>query len=128
MIDQSVQQLLEEAVDSPVKLQLLLLFHENPTMQATPSQVVSRVCRDMWSTDTALRELADDGILGVMSCHHSEEPLYIYQPSPEHEATIARLVRYFADPLKRDLVHASVRDIARYAPYRRERGWFATSL
>lgn len=125
MIDHSVQSLLEEAIDTPVKLQLLLLFHENPWMEATPSQVAQRACRDIWSTLEALRELTDVGILRVAQNDESDEPVYRYSPTPHRTEVICRLAHYYEDPLKRDLVHRSVRELASYAPFRRDTGWFA---
>jgi hypothetical protein len=125
MIDHSVQKLLEEAVDSPVKLQLLLLFHDNPWLEATAFQVAERACRDIWSTVESLRELADAGILNVCNCNGGE-PVYSFRPSSQHSEVIRSLARCYADPLKRDVLHRSVRDLASasYTPVGSEFGWF----
>ena len=49
MLDPLVQRLLEHAIDTPVKLHLLLLFHENPRLEASSFTIANRVCRDIWS-------------------------------------------------------------------------------
>lgn len=124
MIDPSVQLLLEEAVDSPLKLQLLLLFHESPWLEATSTYVASRACRDIWSTVEALRELHHDGILRVVKTDDGE-PVYGYGPADHRDEAICSLARSYADPLRRDAVQCAVRELASYAPFRREGGWFS---
>jgi hypothetical protein len=126
MIDHGVQSLLEEAIDSPVKLQLLLLFHDNPWLQATPSQIAQRACRDIWSTLESLGELAEAGILNVCDCKGGE-PIYSYRPEPHRSEVICRLAHCYADPIKRDALHRSVRELASasYSPIGGEYGWYA---
>jgi DNA-binding MarR family transcriptional regulator len=124
MVDPMVQQLLEHAIDSPVKLQLLLMFYENPRLEATPRAIADRVCRDIWSVTQALAELADDGIM-FRAATANGEPVYRYGPGPEHLDSIARLICGYDDPLERDLLQRSIRDVAAYAPYRRANDWEA---
>lgn len=118
MVDPLVQRLLEKAIDTPVKLHLLLMFHENPRMEATPSALADRICRDIWSITQALHELAEDGVLRHATPSHSE-PVYRYAPAAELVEAIHRLITGYDDPLERDKLQRKIRDLATYAPYRR---------
>lgn len=120
MIDPSLQQFLEQAIDSPIKLQLLLIYHENPRLEATSSQIANRIYRDIWSTREALRQLCEDGILSL--CNDTEEPRYRYSPRPEFEERIKRLVQCYNEPLERDAVQSLLREVADNALYRRTQG------
>lgn len=124
MVDPVVQQLLEQAIDTPVKLHLLLIFNENPRLEATPRAIAERVCRDIWSVSQALHELADDGIM-LRATTASGDPIYRYAPMSEHIESISRLICGYDDPLERDKLQRSIRDLAAYAPYRRTNGWEA---
>jgi hypothetical protein len=117
MIDSTVQRLLEEAIDSPVKLQLILMFYENRGMEGTASQFANRIYRDIWSTREALRELAEDGILSVSNI--AGEPIYHYHPRAELVDPIFRLVHSYNEPLERDKIQRALREVASYAPFRR---------
>lgn len=121
MVDPLVQRLLEQAIDSPVKLHLLLLFHENPRLEATPRAIAERVCRDIWSVTQALQELADDRVL--LSIPIPGDQKYRYAPAEDLLEPIGRLLRGYDDPLERDKLQRSIRDLARYAPYRRMSAW-----
>jgi hypothetical protein len=122
MVDPQVQNLLEHAIDTPVKLHLLLLFHENVRLEATPTLIANRVCRDIWSVDQALHELAEDGVLQRAPTAHGEV-LYRYAPHDELVEPIRRLIRGYDDPMERDSLQRSIRDLASYAPYRRASSW-----
>ncbi len=122
MVDPVVQQLLEQAIDSPVKLHLLLIFYENPRMEATPRAIADRVCRDIWSVAQALHELAEDGIM-LRAATANGDPVYRYAPMTELVESISRLICGYDDPLERDMLQRSIRDLATYAPYRRANVW-----
>lgn len=117
MIDPLVQHLLEQVIDTPIKLQLLLLYYENPRMEGSALQIAGRIYRDIWSTREALSELAADSILGAATA--SEEPIYRYRPRADYADAIFRLVQSYNEPMERDQVQRSLREIASYAPYRR---------
>lgn len=117
MIDSMIQRLLEQAVDSPIKLQLLLMYYENPRMSGNSFQIAERIYRDIWSTREALRELAEDGILNAVSTNG--EPVYHYRPRPDYIEPIFRLVQSYNEPFERDHVQLMLREVATYAPYRR---------
>ena len=116
MIDPTVQHLLEQVIDSPIKLQLLLLYDENPRFQGTGSQIAARTYRDIWSTREALRELAEDGLLSTTG---TADPVYSYRPHTEYREPISRLIQCYNEPLERDRLQAALHEIARNAPYRR---------
>ena len=116
MIDPMIQRLLEQTIDSPIKLQLLLMYHDNPRMEGSASQIAQRAYRDIWSTHEALRELAEDGVLNVAG---AGEPVYRYRPRSEHVEPIFRLVQSYNEPLERDQIQRILREVASYAPYRR---------
>jgi hypothetical protein len=121
MVDPLVQRLLEQAVDSPVKLHLLLLFHENPRLEAAPRVIAERVCRDIWSVSQALQELAEDRVL--LSIPIPGDQMYRYAPAEDLLEAIDRLLLGYDDPLERDKLQHCIRDLARYAPYRRATPW-----
>jgi hypothetical protein len=122
MIDPMIQRFLEHAIDTPVKLHLLLMFHENPRLEATANQIANRVCRDIWSVAQALDELVQDGIMAC-ACSGHGEPTYGYAPQTENHEPIRRLIRGYDDPIERDLLQRQIRDLALYAPYRRSSAW-----
>ena len=120
MIDPTVQLLLEKAIDTPTKLQLLLIFYENPQLDMTPVKMSERSCRDIWSVTQALQELAEDGVLRVRAGSTKGDVRYTYLPRPEYVEPIRQLVRNYNDPLERDVLHRSIRDLEAYAPFRRQ--------
>ena len=117
-MDATIQKLLEQVIDSPCKLHLLLIFAENPRLDATPKQIADRACRDIWSVTQALLELAEDGVL-----HVSDELHYRYMPRPERLEAIRRLIRSYDDPMERDRIQSSVRDLASFATFNRQSAW-----
>ena len=116
-IDPLIQRLLTQTINSSIKLHLVLLFHENPHMVGSAGQIIQRIFCDIWSTQDALRELADDGILGVEDS--AGELVYCYKPRAEHRLAIARLAERFDDPFARDQIHGLLREITGVA-YRRD--------
>ena len=117
MVDSTIQRLLEKAIDSPIKLQLCLLFDENKRMQGSAAELANRIYRDIWSTREALRELAEDGVLSVSDI--ATEPIYIYRPRTEYIDAIFRLAQSYNEPIERDAIQRALREVASYAKYRR---------
>lgn len=117
MLDPLIQHLLEHVIDTPIKLQLLLLYYENPRLEGSAYQIAGRIYRDIWSTCEALNELATDGILCTTTV--SGEAFYRYRPRSEYLDAIARLVQSYNEPMERDHLQRSLREIASYTPYRR---------
>jgi hypothetical protein len=117
MVDPLVQRLLEQAVDTPVKLQLLLMFYENPRMEATPHMIAERVFRDIWSVAQGLHELAANGII-LQAAVANGDPIYRYNPSNDYRESIASLITGYDDPFVRDVLHHTIRNLPRYSPMR----------
>lgn len=117
MVDSSILQLLEQAIDSPIKLQLCLMLHENRQLEGNATQFANRIYRDIWSTREALRQMAEDGIL--LATNTQSEPIYRYRPRTEYVEGICRLAQSYNEPLERDKIQRAVREVASYAPYRR---------
>jgi predicted transcriptional regulator len=117
MIDPRVQCLLQQAIDSPTKLHLLLIFHEHGAREVSPTQMAESACRDIWSVTQALDELAEDGILQKEQV--AGESIYYYCPRPEFIDSIHSLLTDYNDPLQRSKLRRSIRDLAEQAPLRR---------
>ncbi|GAB4188481.1 MAG: hypothetical protein OHK0022_00390 [Roseiflexaceae bacterium] len=112
MVDPTVRHLLEQTIDSPLKLQLLLMFLDHPNTEGSARQIAGRIFRDMWSTREALEALAEQGILTAAAAVGGEAQ-YGYQPLPRYHEPIARLLRLYNEPLERDHIQRIVRDTAR---------------
>jgi hypothetical protein len=122
MIDQTVLRLIETVIDSPVKLHLLVMFHENQRLEATASAVADRICRDIWSVSEALADLADARVMVQAATAHGEA-VYRYGPTPELRPSVERLMHCYNDPMERDLIQRAIRDQADLALFRRARSF-----
>ncbi|MBO9311418.1 MAG: hypothetical protein J7465_04160 [Chloroflexus sp.] len=118
MIDPLVQRLLEHVLDTPTKLHLLLMFHEHPRAELTASAIAERLFRDIWSVQQALEDLTAAGFLSVANVA-AGQPFYRYTPPPEWHEAIRRLVRSYNDPIERDLIQRTIRDLSVFASFRR---------
>ncbi len=116
MLDPRIVQLLEDVVNTSCKLALVLLYAEHSRFVVTPQQLALRLSRDPWSVDTAVRELARDGIVDVC------DGLVIYHPQLKWVAGLQELHIAYDDPYHRDTINNLTRDLQRYAPYREELG------
>jgi hypothetical protein len=114
MLDPHVTQLLETAVNTSCKLAIVLTFLEHRTLRATTSEIAGRVCRDIWSVEAALNELVEDGILSL------HEKRYSCEACTELHAQLGVLRKTYEHPLQRNELQELLRDLERYAPYRKE--------
>ena len=112
MLDCSLQRLLEEVVNTSCKLAIVMLYAEQSRLSAHPEQISQRLTRDVWSVETALRELAEDGILEL--CNGQ----YRYRPAPEWRDGLLRLTTIYDEPLQRQEIMDIVSNLDRYAAYR----------
>lgn len=112
MLDPQVIHLLESAINTSCKLAVVLNFLDHRTLCVTPSEMATRLCRDIWSVEAALNELADDGVLS------RRERRFVYEPSTELARKLELLRETYAHPLQRDALQQVLRDLERYAPYR----------
>ena len=117
MLDPTILRLLEQAIDSPTKLQLVLLFNADSQLEGSAAQIAQRAFRDVWSICEALGELTEDGIF--LAVPGRDEPHYRYKPADEHKGPIERLLCSYNEPLERDQIQRLLRQLAGDAPYRR---------
>lgn len=113
----SVETLIDTVVDTPLKLQILQRFHEQPQLVVNARGLADQIFCDLWSADAALCELTADGVLAV-ACD-AGEPSFQYAPRPDHNGAILRLFTTYDDPLLRDVLHGYLREVSGYAAYRR---------
>jgi len=102
MVDLEAQILIERAINSRTKLQLLLMFYENPRMEVSAALLSQRCCRDIWSVKKALQEMAEDGFLLITRSIGSNEVLYHYSPRADYFETIGCLMSCYNDPFSRE--------------------------
>lgn len=114
MLDPQVTHLLETAVNTSCKLAIMLKFLEQPTLSITASEIAGRVCRDIWSVEAALEELTEDGMLSRHDTH------YVCYACAKLAAQLQLLNDTYAHPLQRNELQQVLRDLERYAPYRKE--------
>lgn len=114
MLDPQIIGLLESAIDTSCKLAVALKFLDHRGLNVTPSEMATRVCRDIWSVEAALNELAADGILSRRGQRLALDS------SPEVSARLALLRDTYTHPLLRDELHALLRELELYSPYRAE--------
>ncbi|HEX6289810.1 MAG TPA: hypothetical protein VFZ66_11495 [Herpetosiphonaceae bacterium] len=76
--------------------------------------MAARVCRDIWSVETALNELVEDGMLTL------RDKRYSCEPCAERRAQLGVLRETYEQPLQRNELHMLLRELERYAPYRKE--------
>ncbi len=117
MVDLKVHVLLEQAIDSRVKLQLLLMFHENAHMHVTAKVLADWCCRDIWSVQQALQEMAEDGIL-VADKSVGGNTSYHYCPEQNYVEPIQELIRSYDDPLQRETIFRSIQDLTEFSSLR----------
>jgi hypothetical protein len=108
--------LLERAIDTPLKLHCVMLFAQRTITSGTTAQVASRLCRDLWSTQQTLDELAEAGIL--LTLPRQGDTVYEYRPVRYLTDALSLLLEMYNDPVRRDELYNEVRELALYAPYR----------
>jgi len=112
MLETGIRRLLEDAVNTSCKLAIVMVYAQQAGMSATPGQMSQRLCRDIWSMETAMQELAEDGVL------EERDGRYRLCPSPRHREALARLISVYDEPVYRQEIVGLVGDLDRYAPYR----------
>lgn len=113
MLETALRRLLEEAVNTSLKLAIVMLYAEpKQHFSGTALQISTRLCRDIWSVENALRELVDDGILDQVDGN------VYFRPCPEWRDALARLFTTYDEPLRRQEIMRVISDLDSYAPYR----------
>ena len=112
MLETGIRRLLEDAVNTSCKLAIVMVYAEQEGTSTTPKQMSRRLCRDIWSIETAMQELTEGGILA------EDDGQYRLCPSPRHREPLERLISVYDEPVYRQEIVELLGDLDRYAPYR----------
>ena len=112
MLETGIRRLLEDAVNTSCKLAIVMVYAQQAGMSTTPGQMSQRLCRDIWSMETAMQELAEDGVLD------ERDGRYRLCPAPRHREALVQLLTVYDEPVYRQEIVQLVGDLDRYAPYR----------
>ncbi len=107
LLNPLVRNLLLDTIDTPTKLQLVLMFAVQPRLRATADAIRYRIYCDPWSTEAALEALRSDGI--VAAEERSTGNVYCFSPTPRQVSVLALLLEQFADPYLREQIVSLVR-------------------
>jgi hypothetical protein len=110
MTDARLQRFLELAINSPVKLQITVLFADKTISRGSAREISLRAARDIWSITDALEGLTEARVLRRQFVNG--EAIYVYEPAPELRELLAMLVEVYDDPLSRDDLQRSVRALS----------------
>ena len=94
-------------IDAPLKLQLVLLFHNHPHYCGDAWSLSEWLREGPWAIEEALEALAEAGFLGRVETDNRDR--YRLEPSLEHWSTLEQLVVCYEDPLRRDRIYELVR-------------------
>lgn len=114
MLEADIRKLLEEAVNTSCKLAIVMVYaqHLHQKLMNTPAQMSQRLCRDIWSIEEAMGELAQDDILS------SSDGSYLFCPSIKYRDALSRMITVYDEPLRRQEIMQLVGELDSYAPYR----------
>src|SRR3954469_5454637 len=107
-------------IDSPLKLQLLLLFHRHPHLSGEARRLNDWLHESPWAIEEALDALAMNGFIA-----RSEQQgctLYRLELNTALWPQLDLLVSCYDDPLRRDDIYMLVHEVDRE---RRFRAWIA---
>jgi len=90
-------------IDTPLKLQLLLLFYRNPRYCGDARSLSEWLHEGPWAVKESLDALSESGFLGCVES--GSGTAYRLEPSLEHWGTLEQLVTYYDDPLRRDQIY-----------------------
>ena len=104
-MEEDIARLLEECIDSKVKLDLVLFFHDHPKFLDTAQAVAAWVSRDARAVEPALRMLSKAGLVEKFELGSGRYVLYAYTKSGRLRDTVARLSRvYHEDEVERGVI------------------------
>ncbi len=104
-MEEDVDRLLEECIDSKVKLDLVLFFHDHPEIIDSAEAIAAWVARDVKAVEPALRLLSKAGLLDRFELGSGRYVLYAYAKSTRIRDTVARLSRiYHEDETERGVI------------------------
>lgn len=114
MLDPQVTQLLDKGINTSCKLAIMLRFVEQREFHPTTPTLAARICRDIWSVQSAVDELVEDGLL------FKHDNQYSLVPCSELRKRLLLLRETYEYPLQRLELQRQLQDLERYAPYRNE--------
>ena len=94
-------------IDSRLKLQLLLLFHQQPHLCGDAQSVTNWLHENPWAVSEALDALVDAKFLDRIERQGCT--LYRLEPSIGNRMRLNRLALCYDDPFRRDKIYALVR-------------------
>jgi hypothetical protein len=103
-------------IDSPLKLQLVLLFCRHPHLYGDAGCLTDWLRESPWAIEEALDELARADILAHIE--QAGRTLYYVEPSMGIGPRLAWLAMCYDDPLQRDEIHALVHETDRERQFR----------
>ena len=103
-------------IDSPLKLQLFLVFYRHPQLCGEARCLTEWLHESPWEIDEALSELAAAGLIARIE--RQGRVCYRLEPDTALWPRLKRLVTCYDDPLQRDEIYALVRAADREQQFR----------
>jgi len=101
-MDTELDLLLGTAIDSLVKLEVLLYFHQRPGLLQTPADISARLRRALAEVASALQELARNELIARFSLGTGRHVMYGSSEDPHVQALLDFLSQqYHRDPATR---------------------------
>jgi len=94
-MEEDVARFLEECIDSKVKLDLVLFFHDHPKFVDGAEAVANWIARDAKVVQPALRLLSKAGVVDKFELGSGRYVLYAYTKSSRIRNTVAKLSRLY---------------------------------
>lgn len=105
-VEREIDAFIRHIANSLLKIEIILLFHENPNLIDSAGGVASRLRRDRKEVLLAMKSFQERGILSNIS--RWGRAVYNYNPSPEVKKIIDLFVRQWTDPYKHPRIMAKV--------------------
>src|SRR5262245_9726108 len=103
-------------IDSPLKLQLFLLFYRHPRLCGEARRLTDWLHESPWAIEEALEALAAIGLIARVE--QQERTLYRLELNTALWPRLDRLVICYDDPLRREDVYRLVREADRERQFR----------
>jgi len=103
-------------VDSPLKLQLLLLFYRHPRWCGDAWRLSEWIHESPWHIEDAVKDLAAANLLLCTELHGRAH--YQLRAGLEQWAALVQLVICYDDPLRRDEIYTRVREAGNEQQFR----------
>lgn len=94
-MEEEVARLLEQCIDSKIKLDLVLFFHDHPRFVDTAEAIANWLAKDVGQVESALKALARAGIVERFQLGSGKYVLYAYTKSSRIRDTVAALSRLY---------------------------------